>query len=295
MCNASSVARGVAPWAIAIAGSPACFERTRQLVAAPAGLRTINWSNAAIAWTTTGASLPVCKDDQAQRMTDGTVRAHRAAWRAIVEANRSAVVLEEDAELLGSENDVQEAVRRCLDLDCDVQYLGMTGDFFTSHAYYLSPRAAARLLANTQARCNRRKADYAIRLACLGTAVDLCLRSRDRLRDKRSTCNYAEIVADRRRKEAMAALPKLETCLRPPRLLWRRGLESVGIFAQDHLGITSYSQLERVHAIPGLDNSLFNRSLGVANAEAREALTSLRERQCKRKLCMRGVNAFCAR
>lgn len=161
---------------------------------------------------------------------------------------------------------------------------GMSGDFFTSHAYFATPPAAARLLSSTRERCNKKKADYAIRLACLGSALDHCLRTR-----RQTSCDYRTLTRD--------ASPAVLRCLRPSRLLWRRGLESVGLFAQDHLGITSYSALEKVHAIPGYNRSLFNRSLSRADGEARAALTALREHQCRRQLCRRGgpsvIRDFC--
>ena len=66
----------------------------------------------------------------------------------------------------------------------------------------------------------------------------------------------------------------------------RRGVESVGLFAQDHRGITSYSQLEVVHAIPGLNRTRFAaRPLGNhlhADPEAAAADRCLRAEFCDR-------------
>lgn len=293
--------------AIVIAGSRACFERARWLVLQPAGLGTLaNWSHAAFEWresaAVSNAAVPVvCADTQAQRMTDGTVRAHRAAWRMIVASSEAAAVFEEDAVLLGEAEDVAEAARRCEQSRCDLAYLGMSGDFFASHATLVTPTAAAMLLAQTRETCNKKKADYAIRLGCIGAAMDRCLRSRGH-----GTCDYNALnttgqrVAGEEAGRAAAAGNTIRQpliCLRPPRLLWQRGLESVGIFAQDHRAITSYSVLTQVHAIPGLNQTRFaGRPLGKADGEVRRALNALRERQCLRQLCKkRTTHELCRR
>ena len=54
--------------------------------------------------------------------------------------------------------------------------------------------------------------------------------------------------------------------------------------------------LEMVHAIPGLNKSLYaSRNLQKADGRVREALTRLREKQCARMLCKSGqARAFCA-
>ena len=86
------------PRALVIAGSQACFERTKQLALLPASFdaASIQWSHAALSWPLNGSS---CADTQGQRMTDGTVRGHRAAWKEIAANGRPAFVFEEDAVL----------------------------------------------------------------------------------------------------------------------------------------------------------------------------------------------------
>ena len=103
--------------ALIIAGSRICFERARRLAALPSGVDSATWSHAALTWPATDS----CSDTQSQRMTDGTVLGHRAAWRAIVAANRSMLILEEDAEFIGLPVvDVRAAVRRCEEAQCDI-------------------------------------------------------------------------------------------------------------------------------------------------------------------------------
>jgi hypothetical protein len=215
--------------ALVIAGSHACFERTKRLALLPAGFSaaSIHWSKAAISWPLNGSA---CADTQGQRMTDGTVRGHRAAWEAIAADDQPAFVFEEDAVLLGSAADWSDGLRQCAARQCDIAYMGMSGEFFTSHATYITPAGARRLLQMTRDRCNRKKADYAIRLACLGPAVDRCLRTRGS-----SPCDFqaltrsdAESSASGRGSDARSARPL--RCLRPPRLLWMRGIESVGVW-----------------------------------------------------------------
>ena len=89
--------RARSPWlAQVIAGSWACFDRlSRQLAAV--GLQGI-WQRAVHDETPASASHAVtaasrprsCRDTQAQRTMDGIVRAHRAAWQAVVAANTCA-------------------------------------------------------------------------------------------------------------------------------------------------------------------------------------------------------------
>lgn len=103
--------------AVIIAGSRNCFERAKLLAALPSGVVAATWSHAALTWPAASS----CADTQSQRMTDGTVLGHRAAWQMIVSANRSMLVLEEDAEFIGQPVvDVRAAVRRCEEAQCDV-------------------------------------------------------------------------------------------------------------------------------------------------------------------------------
>lgn len=63
---------------------------------------------------------------------------------------------------------------------------------------------------------------------------------------------------------------------------------------QDHIGITSYSQLEVVHAIPGLNKSFHPRHLRLADGGVRAELTRLREHQCRRQMCKAGAGCLSA-
>ena len=181
----------------------------------------------------------------------------------------------------------------------------MSGEFFTSHATYVTPVAARRLLATTREACNRKKADYAIRLACLGPAVDRCLRTRGtkpcdfralagaRVESTRDPGRQARSTGTAEERTSSTSSLRPLRCLRPPRLLWQRGIESVGVWGQDHLGITSYSQLEVVHAIPGMNHTFHPRALHRADSEVRAELTRLRAHQCRRQMCKAGVRDAC--
>ena len=105
--------------ALVIAGSQACFERTRRLALLPAGFSAadIQWSKAALSWPLNASS---CPDTQGQRMTDGTVRGHRTAWQTIVADGQPAFVFEEDAVLLGSTADWSEGLQQCMRRQCDL-------------------------------------------------------------------------------------------------------------------------------------------------------------------------------
>lgn len=102
------------------------------------------------------------------QMNDGQVGAHRAAWRAIVDSNEPTTIFEDDIRLLSANGaaDARAMVARCAASHCDVQYLGIAGDFFSTHAYHVTPTAAAVLLRHTKPRCNDRKQDYALRSLC---------------------------------------------------------------------------------------------------------------------------------
>ena len=160
-CSAHVPAVGAPLPTLVISGSPSCFERVRRQLA-PAQLNA-TWLPAVYVESVhdydTGSGVKArCRDRTAQRTIDGVVRAHRAAWKRIVQSNTSALVLEEDAELVGAPDDVHDAVRHCaqahddhgtpittldtasasaaavFNAGCDVAYLAITGDFFSSVA-----------------------------------------------------------------------------------------------------------------------------------------------------------------
>ena len=124
--------------ALVISGSSSCFERAKLQLLRLAGFAHVRWTHAIHDDGGTNKDNK-CKDSQLQRTYDGIVGAHRAAWTAVVQSNRSMAVFEEDAELIGDKLDVRAAVRACTSAAaCDVSYLGLTGDFFSSHAYYIT-------------------------------------------------------------------------------------------------------------------------------------------------------------
>ena len=154
--------------------------------------------------------------------------------------------------------------------------LGSSSDFFGSHAYYLTPRAAAHLLAATRPRCNRRKPDYKMRAACLGPAIVDCLALPTHAAPK---CNATILTVEPRHR------PPLR-CFKPPRVLWRRELESFGIFVMNHREYQSYSKLLLQPAARAGDGSP-TEAAAVDRAVEEGALAraaALRELQCKRMI-----------
>jgi hypothetical protein len=233
--------------AVVIAASQGCFE----LAAAQARAAGIQDVFFAPAVHDAGASGP-----------DGVVQAHRGVWRTILRDGRPRVVLEEDAHFIGDPTDVSSAVARCEAAACDVAYLGISGDFFTSHAYWATPKAALHLLQGNATRDvgNTRKPDYAMRQGCLGDALTKCLWQNRR---SRVPCPHANLTR--------ISPPPLR-CLRPPRVLWRRPMEAIGLFVQNHYALTSYATLGD-----------WNRAkmAGMNHSQRQRLLTALRERKCR--------------
>ena len=139
----------------------------------------------------------------------------------------------------------------------------LCAQFFLSHAYLATPRAAHYLLDHaTSENGNKRKADYAMRLACLGEALAACLWSKPRLG---AACDHANLT--------IRSPPPLR-CLRPPRVLWRRPMEGIGIFVQNHFSLTSYATLAEWNQAKMAKMNRTERQL---------LLTALRERKCKQQ------------
>ena len=135
-----------------IAASQGCFELA-SMHARAAGVRDVSLAPAM---------------HEALHAADGQVLAHRGAWRTIAESRvvaiptcelspslrpanhegsqsvarsnlvptggQPSIVLEEDVHFIGDPTDVASAVARCERARCDLAYLGVSGDFFTSHA-----------------------------------------------------------------------------------------------------------------------------------------------------------------
>ena len=145
----------------------------RALVIATADCYPVAAATAAQAGFTTERLAPAfvkhagCSGNVHQ-MNDGQVNAHREAWRAIVASGVPTTIFEDDIRLLSADGaaDARAMVARCAASGCDVQYLGIAGDYFSTHAYHITPNAAAMLLRHTKARCNDRKQDYALRSLC---------------------------------------------------------------------------------------------------------------------------------
>ena len=199
-----------------------CFERT-QAVARVAGF-TGEVSHVPASFVSTETVLQRCcpggycgKGSRLKPMSravmDGGMQAHRVVWKRVASSGVAHVVLEDDVRLLGAPEDIAYALMRCHNFaNCSVAYLGAGFDMLLSHAYYVTPVAAAQLLRQSTDWCNKHKQDWVLRSAC----------------SKRT------------------AAPRL-TCLRPPRglyvsmqLNWR-GVLGWGLFAQDHAAIPSYT------------------------------------------------------
>lgn len=103
------------------------------------------------------------------------VAAHRNAWSLIASTNVSMVVLEDDIELAGSSARLQLDVRRCearrttRDGACLVLFLGFVDAYWATHALYVTPPGARRLLERSSKRCPE-PTDYHTHRLCLLTA-----------------------------------------------------------------------------------------------------------------------------
>ena len=143
---------------------------------------------------------------------DGGMQAHRKVWQRVASSGVAHIILEDDVRLLGAPEDIAYALMRCHVANCTVAYLGAGFDMLLSHAYYVTPIAAAQLLRQSSDWCNKHKQDWVLRSAC----------------SKRTSATRL-------------------ACLRPPRglyvstqLNWR-GVLGWGLFAQDHAAIPSYT------------------------------------------------------
>ena len=85
-----------------------------------------------------------------RRLTLGAIHAQIVARRALRRQRLPGVLktlrARSDAVLLGSRDDVAFALHRCEFEGCGIGYLGIGADALLSHAYYLTPRAAQKLL-----------------------------------------------------------------------------------------------------------------------------------------------------
>ena len=68
-----------------------------------------------------------------QRPAIPTLRSQRGELKVVGVAEGGAI-LEEDAELIGDEAEVRVIIDRCARDACDLAFLGVVGDFFSSHA-----------------------------------------------------------------------------------------------------------------------------------------------------------------
>ena len=106
---------------------------------------------------------------------DGVARAHRMAWRRIIQTARPHAIFEDDAEALGVADDVRFVVGQCeAGKRCAIAFLGLGHDGLLAHAYVVWPWAAALLLNSTRDICNPHGQDYAMRELC-GRSGLICL------------------------------------------------------------------------------------------------------------------------
>ena len=114
--------------ALVISGSYSCFSRLEKQLHA-VSMEAV-WSRAVHAGATSdiraadntlgstadggGSHYQACsRDTQVQRTTDGIVRAHRHAWRTIMQEGRAMAVLEEDAQVIGDAAEITAVIQRC--------------------------------------------------------------------------------------------------------------------------------------------------------------------------------------
>jgi hypothetical protein len=132
----------------------------------------------------------------------------------VVSSQRAHAIFEDDIEALGTPLDTAYAIERCELNHCSLAYLGtaLRNPFLLTHAYFISPPAAALLLKATRDHCNPRGIDYAMR--------DLC----------------------------MSRLAHGFNCTLPPRGLIAKGERKVGelgwgLFVQNTRAVPSYNSL----------------------------------------------------
>ena len=190
---------------------------------------------------------------------------------------------QEDAEVIGDTAEVHAVIEQCQATGCDLAFLGVVGNFFASHAYWLTPRAAVVLLEMSHERCNARKADWQMRYACLGAALGRCLaRSTGRAE---VLCNVTDLTRE--------SPPRLR-CLKPQRILWMRDLLAFGPIAQNHKALTPYLWSDYKLLVSKRDAASSqkvpaNTARAIERLKSQPAITgapehasSLREQQCAR-------------
>ena len=133
---------------------------------------------------------------------------------------------------------------------CDVQYLGVAGDYFSTHAYHVTPNAAAVLLRHTKPRCNDRKQDYALRSLC--TAPPMPPGTAGTTTAARGPGTAGTTTAAR-------GAPRLRErlrCTKPITMLTPVGRGFVsgwGLFVQDHRSFAPYTKLSLGRKNAGVD------------------------------------------
>ena len=101
----------------------------------------------------------------------GCLNAHRVAWQRIVEDGRAALILEDDARFVSTHERLYSDLARCnARPQCEILYAGYADAFFASHAVYVKPRGARRLLNLSYAQgepCKRQSVDVYLHKLCV--------------------------------------------------------------------------------------------------------------------------------
>ena len=117
-----------------------------------------------------------------------------------------------------------------------------------------------------------------MRAACLGPAIVNCLALPTHVSPK---CNATILTSEPRHR------PQLR-CLTPPRVLWRRELESFGVYVMNHREYQSYSKLLQPPAAARAGEGVPAEAAAADPAAAEEGASAraaaLRELQCKRMI-----------
>lgn len=233
---------------VIIAAQPSCFRRTRA-VARAAGLGGPLTHLPATFVSSRDVLTKCCPGGYcgkgsrlkpaARAVMDGGMQAHRAAWTHVAKSGLPSVVLEDDVRLLGSADDVAYAVALCARRGCDLAYLGASFEMLFSHAYYLTPHAARRLLLSPHAKqwCNGHKQDYVMRWECTKPALT------------RLNCT-------RPPRGLYVGSKPLPTTPLPSSLLDWQGVLGWGLFVQDHSSTPSFTvTIARKRLFDGLNAS----------------------------------------
>ena len=144
--------------ALIISGSKKRYDRAA-LVAKNAGLQP-SWLPGVF------DQRGICNNSWMSPKTINLVLSHRNAWQLIKNTNKSTVVFEDDIIFTSNVEVLQNDIVECeTSKNCQLLFIGFSDAHFTTHALYITPRAAHHLLKASDI-CIKQPADFYTQKFC---------------------------------------------------------------------------------------------------------------------------------